>query len=438
MQHAPINPAIVQDVIDNLKLSDFSKATIREIVTIANAAETRTGKKYIRMEMGVPGIDASEIGVKAEIKALEQGVAARYPMLEGIPQLKEESSRFIKAFVDVDINPACCVPAIGSMNGTYASFLVAGQCHKEKDTVLFLDPGFPVQKMQLQVLGYKSVAFDVYDYRGKKLQAKMEEFLKQGNISTIIYSNPNNPSWICLNQEELEIIGLLATKYDAIVLEDLAYFAMDFRHDLGHPFEPPYQPSVAKYTDNYILLISGSKAFSYAGQRIGIIAMSPTLYHRSYPHLIARYGVGEFGNILISRVLYSLSAGVTHSTQYALAAMFKAASDGSFHFLESVKEYGRRATLLKEIFARHHFSIVYDTDLKEPIADGFYFTVAYPHMKGCDLMKNLLFYGISAISLNTTGSQQEGLRICTSFINDAQYDELDYRLSCFNKDFSIS
>ena len=44
MQHAPINPAIVQDVIDKLKLSDFSKATIREIVTIANAAETRTGK----------------------------------------------------------------------------------------------------------------------------------------------------------------------------------------------------------------------------------------------------------------------------------------------------------------------------------------------------------------------------------------------------------
>jgi aspartate/methionine/tyrosine aminotransferase len=437
MQNAPIDTTIVQHVIDTLNLSDFSKATIREIVTIANTVEERTGKKFIRMEMGVPGIEASEIGVKAEIKALEEGVAARYPMLEGIPQLKQESSRFIKAFIDIDIEPACCVPAVGSMNGTYASFLVAGQCHKEKDTVLFLDPGFPVQKMQLQVLGYKSVAFDVYSYRGKKLHDKIEEFLKQGNISTIIYSNPNNPSWICLNQQELEIIGSLATKYDAIVLEDLAYFAMDFRHDLGHPFQPPYQPSVAKYTDNYILLISGSKAFSYAGQRIGIIAMSPTLYRRYYPHLATRYGVGEFGNILISRVLYSLSAGVTHSTQYALAAMFKAANDGTFRFLDSVKEYGRRATLLKEIFARHHFSIVYDTDLEEPLADGFYFTVAYPNMKGSDMMKSLLFYGISAISLNTTGSKQEGLRVCTSFINNEQYDELDYRLACFNQDFPI-
>ncbi|MBP6231341.1 MAG: pyridoxal phosphate-dependent aminotransferase [Paludibacteraceae bacterium] len=437
MKHSPLDITVVQSVIDSLNISNFSKATIREVVTIASTVEQKTGQKYIRMEMGVPGIAASQIGVEAEIEALEKGVASIYPTLEGIPALKNEASRFIKAFIDIDIKPACCVPAVGSMNGTYASFLVAGQCHREKDTVLFLDPGFPVQKMQLQVLGYKSVSFDVYGYRGEKLHDKMEEFLQKGNISTIIYSNPNNPSWICLNQEELAIIGKLATKYDVIVLEDLAYFAMDFRHDISTPFEAPYQPSVAKYTDNYVLLISGSKAFSYAGQRIGIIAMSPTLYQRSYPHLTERYGVGEFGNVLISRVLYSLSAGVTHSTQYALAAMFKAASDGGFNFLESLKEYGRRATSLKEIFAKHHFYIVYDTDLGEPLADGFYFTVSYPNMTGSNLMRNLLFYGISAISLNTTGSTQEGLRICTSFVNDSQYDDLDYKLSCFNTDFPI-
>ncbi len=89
------------------------------------------------------------------------------------------------------------------------------------------------------------------------------------------------------------------------------------------------------------------------------------------------------------------------------------------------------------LFAKHHFYIVYDTDLGEPLADGFYFTVSYPNMTGSNLMRNLLFYGISAISLNTTGSTQEGLRICTSFVNDSQYDDLDYKLSCFNTDFPI-
>lgn len=109
--------------------------------------------------------------------------------------------------------------------------------------------------------------------------------MKKGNISAIIYSNPNNPSWICLKDEELRIIGELATQYDVIVLEDLAYFAMDFRQDLSKPYQAPYQPSVAHYTDNYVLLISGSKAFSYAGQRIGVSCISDKLYHRSYPGL---------------------------------------------------------------------------------------------------------------------------------------------------------
>ena len=95
----------------------------------------------------------------------------------------------------------------------------------------------------------------------------------------------------------------------------------------------PYQASVAHYTDNYILQISGSKAFSYAGQRIGVTAISNKLYHRAYPGLTKRYGGGTFGTVYIHRVLYALSSGTSHWAQIALAAMFKAASDGQFDFI---------------------------------------------------------------------------------------------------------
>jgi len=302
--------------------------------------------------------------------------------------------------------------------------------------MLFIDPGFPVQKQQITVLGYKYESFDVYDYRGEKLEAILEQYLSKGNIAAVIYSNPNNPAWFCLKDEELKIIGEAANKYDVIILEDLAYFAMDFRKDLGVPFQAPFQPSVGKYTDNYLLLISGSKAFSYAGQRIGIAAMSDQLYHRTYPELTRRYGGGTFGQVFIHRALYAISSGTSHSTQYALAAMLKAASDGKFRFLEDVKEYGRRAHKMKEIFLKHGFKLVYDKDLNENIADGFYFTIIYPEMTGGELMRALISYGISAISLSTTGSKQEGLRACTSFIRDNQYKLLDERLALFEKQYA--
>ena len=385
------------------------------------------------MEMGVPGLKPSQVGVDAEINALKQGIAAIYPNINGLSDLKKEASRFIKAFIDIDVSPSGCVPVSGSMQGTFASFLVCGQCVPGRDTILFIDPGFPVQKQQIKVMGYNYASFDVYDFRGDKLRTKLEEYLSQGNIAALVYSNPNNPAWFCLTEEELQIIGEMANKYDVIVIEDLAYFAMDFRKELGKPFQPPFQASVARYTDNYILHISGSKAFSYAGQRIGFAAISDKLYQKSYPGLTARYGGGTFGTVYIHRVLYALSAGTCHSAQYALAALLKAASDGQLDFVSDIKEYGRRAAKLKKIFTEHGFKIVYDHDLDEPIADGFYFTIAYPGMSGSELMKELIYYGISAISLGTTGSVQEGLRICTSFIKDHQYELLEERVRLFQE-----
>ena len=431
MKNTPVDYQTARKVIEGYGLPDFGKATIREVVAISNQLEQLTKTEFIHMEMGVPGLPAAKVGVEAEIKALQAGAASIYPNINGLPELKEEASRFIKAFINIDVAAEGCVPVTGSMQGTYASFLVSGQCTPGKDTILFIDPGFPVQKQQIAVMGYKYESFDVYECRGKKLREVLESYLSKGNIASMIYSNPNNPAWFCLTEEELQIIGEMANKYDVIVIEDLAYFAMDFRKPLGLPFEAPYQATVARYTDNYVLQISGSKAFSYAGQRIGVTAISNKLYHRSYPGLTQRYGGGTFGTVYIHRVLYALSSGTSHSAQYALAAMFKAASDGSFDFVSDVKEYGRRAAKLKKIFTDYGFTIVYDQDLSEPIADGFYFTIGYPGMTGSQLMEELMYYGISAISLSTTGSNQQGLRACTSFIKDHQYALLEERLKIF-------
>lgn len=436
MKNTPVNSQTVKQVIESYGLPDFGKATIREVVAISTELEKQTQTEFIHMEMGVPGLKPAQVGVEAEIKALQGGVASIYPNINGIPEVKNEASRFIKAFMDIDISPEGCVPVTGSMQGTYASFLVSGQCTPGKDTVLFIDPGFPVQKQQIAVIGGKYESFDVYEFRGEKLRAALEAFLSKGNIAAMIYSNPNNPAWFCLTDEELQIIGELANQYDVIVIEDLAYFAMDFRKELGTPFLAPFQPTVARYTDNYILQISGSKAFSYAGQRIGVTAISNALYHRAYPGLTQRYGGGTFGTVYTHRVLYAMSSGTSHSAQYALAAMFKAAADGTFDFISEVKEYGRRAKRLKKIFTDHGFQIVYSRDMEEPIADGFYFTISYPGMTGSELMEEFIYYGISAISLSTTGSKQQGLRACTSFIKEHQYDLLIERLRLFKENRS--
>jgi aspartate/methionine/tyrosine aminotransferase len=438
MKPTPIKAEVVNEVIDAFGIHPAGKSTIRELVKIVNDIESLTGEEFIRMEMGVPGLDPTFVGVEAEMIALRRGVASKYPNIEGIRPLKEEASRFIKLFLDVDVDPMHCVPTVGAMMGGMAAFMVVNRSDQNRTGTLFLDPGFPVQKQQCLVLGHQYGSFDLYDFRGGKLKAKMVEEIEKGHYSSILYSNPNNPSWICLNEKELEIIGEISGRYDITVIEDLAYFGMDFRKDLSRPGMPPFQPTVSKYTNNYLLLISSSKAFSYAGQRIGVMIIAPELFGRRYPDLKRYYTSDKFGHAMIYGALYALSAGASHTAQYALAAIFKAVSDGSYNYISEVREYGEKAAIMKAMFKKYGFRIVYDMDLDEPIADGFYFTLSYPGFEGSRLVEELLYYGISAISLGITGSTRtDGLRACVSQVRRDQFPVLEERLKRFHEDHPV-
>lgn len=436
MKATPIERELVQKCLDRFQISNLGNASIREIVGLVNLIEEESSDKFIRMEMGVPGLSPSRVGVEAEIDALKAGVASIYPNIEGIKPLRQEASRFIKLFMNVDVDYTGCLPTVGSMEATYSALLVASNIDEKKNTILFIDPGFPVQKQQMMVMGSKFESFDVFNYRGPKLREKLESIVRKGHISAIIYSNPNNPSWICFTEEELQIIGEISQKYDVIILEDLAYFGMDFRKNLFTPGTPPYQATVAKYTDNYVLFISSSKIFSYAGQRIAVMAISDKLYKREYEKLKTRFLSNNFGNAITYRVLYAISSGTSHSAQFAMAAMLKAANDGKYNFVDETKEYGEKAKIMKKLFLENGFKIVYDKDGDEPIADGFYFTIQYPGMTGAELLNNLIYYGISAITLKNTGSQLEGLRACVSHVHRNQFADLEKRLKQFKANFS--
>ena len=430
----PVSEEYINSVLKGLDISDVSQTTIRQCVSVSETIERQIGEKFIHLELGVPGLPACPIGIKAHKEALDKGVSSQYPAIGGIKELKQNASEFIKAFVGIDVAPSCIVPTVGGMQGSYNLFLECSQITPGKDRILFIDPGFAANHTQMNVLGINSESFDIYNYRAENLRPKLEEILSKGNISAIIYSNPNNPAWICLSESELKHIGECANKYDVIVLEDMAYLCMDFRRDLSQPFQPPYQPTVANYTDNYILMLSASKIFSYAGERIAIMAFSPTLFNREYPALKERYGIGKMGDNYILTYLYCASSGVSHSAQYALAQMLKESTEGKYNFVKYLNEYGRRAKMAKDIFLKHGFNLVYDKDLNEKISDGFFFTAGYNNMPNKLLLTYLLRCGIIAITLNTTGSSQNGIRVCISQLNTPEhFNILDERLAMFKQ-----
>ena len=418
-------------------VADLSHATIGETLLVAQYLEQKTGIPFIRMDQGSPGLPVNRHGVEAEKRALDRGIGSQYPAAAGVKELKDAASEFVKAFINIGIKPEGCLPTVGSVAGSFGSFIACCQrkTFPEMGKVLFIDPGFPIQKSQLRILGIEWKEFDIYPYRGQALRAKLEEEMKDGDIAAVVYSNPNNPAWISLEEEELSIIGEMADKHDVIVIEDLAYFAMDSRRDLSHPYEPPYVRTVARYTDNYILLLSASKIFSYAGQRIALACISDKLYSRHCPALAQRYhDAGVFGPTFIASIQYMITSGCTASTQYGYAEMLRLACEGKINFVEDTKEYAIRARRMKDIFLRNGFAITYPRDVTEDIADGFFFSLSYPGLSGGELAKELISYGVSSINLDTTGSMQPGVRACTSRMREELYDVLEDRMRQFKLD----
>lgn len=430
----PLSQQQLSGLLSEMGIDDISRTTIRQCSMVGSALEEMAGEKFSHLEFGVPGIPVCRIGVEAQKKALDEGMPSVYPNVQGIPELKKNASRFVKAFIDIDIDPKGIVPTVGSMQASMTSVLECSQLQPGKDTILYICPGFSAHGRQPDLLGIKNIFFDIYEFRAEKLRAKLESYFKQGNIAAILYSNPNNPAWICLTEEELQIIGELATQYDVIVLEDMAYLCMDFRKDLSVPFEPPFQSTVARYTDNYIIMLSGSKIFSYAGERIAVVCISDKLFRREYPALKERWGLARFGDNYILNYLYVNTSGASHSAQYALSAMFEASVDGRYNFVRELRNYGLRAHRSREIFDANGFHLVYEKDMEQTISDGFFYTVGYKSMGNRELLESLLRCGVVAVPLNTTGSGQSGIRVCVSrLLGDEDFELLDRHLKLFVK-----
>ena len=419
---------------------DPANLSIRESNRLVSLIEQDLEVRFVRMEFGIPNLPYDPVGaLTAQEMERDQKVSNRYPPFDGIPELKREAALFVKNFLDIDVPPECCVPTVGSMQGGFIAQAIAGNRLPGRQTILFLGPSFPVSMRQTRFLGLTVDSVELGDFRGAALVAEVERKFTEGSIGGMLYSSPNNPAWITLKEEELEGLGRLCSRHDVLAIEDLAYLCMDFRQDYSRPGKPPFQPTIARYTDHYFVLISSSKIFSFAGARIGIAVISPALLQMQSAGLTPKFGTANVGHAFVHGGIYCTTSGVPQSSQWGLLGLLRKANAGELDFVEMTREYGRRAAELKRIFQRHGFQLVYDNDLGEPLADGFYFTFAYPGMTGQELLMELLPYGVSAITLESTGSRRTaGLRACVSFVDATQFEVVDHRLRRFREDHPLA
>lgn len=133
---------LVERAVSELHIADLSQATIGDVLLVAQYLEKETGIPFIRMDQGSPGLPANQIGIEAEKAALDRGVGSQYPAAAGVAELKNEASRFVKAFMNVEISPRACVPTTGSVAGSFGSLLLVRSAFPEKIKYCLSIPDF--------------------------------------------------------------------------------------------------------------------------------------------------------------------------------------------------------------------------------------------------------------------------------------------------------
>ena len=81
---------LVAKAVSELKIADLKRATIGEVLLVAQYLERETGIPFIRMDQGSPGLPLNLYGVEAEKAALDRGVGSQYPAAAGVPECRSE------------------------------------------------------------------------------------------------------------------------------------------------------------------------------------------------------------------------------------------------------------------------------------------------------------------------------------------------------------
>lgn len=82
MEYNIVAKEIAQKVFKDSGLPNIGKASIREIKKLVDNLENASKVKFVRMEMGIPGLPPAQKGVEAQIESLQK-VSPHY-----IPTLK--------------------------------------------------------------------------------------------------------------------------------------------------------------------------------------------------------------------------------------------------------------------------------------------------------------------------------------------------------------
>jgi len=217
----------------------------------------------ISLGVGEPDFSTPKHITAAAIRSLEQGKTS-YTSNSGMPELRQELSRYLKDTYNVEYDPAS--ELLITVGVSEALDLAMRAILDPGDEVITHDPCFVSYEPSVILAGGKPVMVPTTEENNFELSAADIEARITDKTKAILIGYPANPTGAVMPRHKLVEIAELARRNGLLVISDEIYA------NLVYGVEHTCIAALPEMRENTILLNGFSKYFAMTGWRIGYAA----------------------------------------------------------------------------------------------------------------------------------------------------------------------
>ena len=188
---------------------------------------------------------------------------SKYPLAEGLPELREAIAAWVRRRFGVRLDPARqVIPTLGSKEAIFSLAQVVVDRDVGRNLVAFTEPGYPVYERGARFAGAEPVALPLLEQNAFLPDLSAVDL---GRLAILWLNYPNNPTGAVAPREFLEQAAALARENDFVLAADEAYTELWFD-------EPPPSALQVRSLRNVVVFNTLSKRSSMTGYRSGFAA----------------------------------------------------------------------------------------------------------------------------------------------------------------------
>ena len=261
----------------------FSRVAKADVGDVAEQMKARNVAFMSWADPFMPSASMPGHVAEAMIRSIRDGGAEHYTMPIGSPELKKVIAEKLKRMNGLDVVPERNI--LITPGSDAALFFAMLPFIEDGDEIMIVDPSYPNNFQNTEILGGKIVRIPVYMENG--FQFSVSDFEKKLTDRTkmVVLTNPNNPTTTVYRRESLEGLARFIVENDLICVVDQA-----FEEAVFDGAEMVTAASLPGMWERTLTVFSLSKGMGLSGLRVGYIVADDRIMDKLYASAVSVLG----------------------------------------------------------------------------------------------------------------------------------------------------